>query len=98
LPKGLIRYASEDEIEKKEPFKFTARMKGYTTILAILVGILIGLLFLRNDVEANILRLPGQLFQHKGENISNIYTYKIINKTNNDFNDVHFKLVGIKDH
>jgi cytochrome c oxidase accessory protein FixG len=23
LPKGLIRYASEDEIEKKEPFKFT---------------------------------------------------------------------------
>jgi hypothetical protein len=39
LPKGLIRYASEDEIEKKEPFK-TARMKGYTPIiLAILVGI-----------------------------------------------------------
>ena len=92
----MIRYASEDEIEKKEPFKFTARMKGYTAILAILVGILIGLLFLRNDVEANILRLPGQLYQHKGENISNIYTYKIINKTNNDFNDVHFKLVGIK--
>jgi hypothetical protein len=23
IPKGLIRYASEDEIEKKEPFKFT---------------------------------------------------------------------------
>ncbi|TDE02173.1 cytochrome c oxidase accessory protein CcoG [Flavobacterium hiemivividum] len=96
LPKGLIRYASEDEIEKKAPFKFTARMKGYTAMLAILVGILIGLLFLRNDVEATILRLPGQLFQHKGDNISNIYTYKIINKTNNDFKDVHFKLAGIK--
>jgi cytochrome c oxidase accessory protein FixG len=96
LPKGLIRYASEDEIEKKAPFRFTARMKGYTAILAILVGILLGLLFLRNDVEATILRLPGQLFQHKGENISNIYTFKIINKTNNDFNDIHFKLVGIK--
>jgi hypothetical protein len=37
----LIRYASEDEIEKKEPFK-TARMKGYTAIiLAILVGIIV---------------------------------------------------------
>src|SRR6478736_8703426 len=35
LPKGLIRYASEDEIEKKEPFKFTARMKGYTAVLVI---------------------------------------------------------------
>ncbi|MCW2119546.1 cytochrome c oxidase accessory protein CcoG [Flavobacterium sp. 7A] len=96
LPKGLIRYASEDEIEKKAPFKFTARMKGYTAILGILIGVLVGLLFLRNDVEATILRLPGQLFQHKGENISNIYTFKIINKTNNDFKDVHFELVGIK--
>jgi cytochrome c oxidase accessory protein FixG len=96
LPKGLIRYASEDEIEKKAKFKFTTRMKGYTAVLAILIGILSGLLFLRNDVETTILRLPGQLFQHKGDNISNVYTFKIINKTNNDFKDIHFKLVGIK--
>jgi cytochrome c oxidase accessory protein FixG len=96
LPKGLIRYASEDEIEKKSKFQFTSRMKGYSAVLAILTGILIGLLFLRNDVEASILRLPGQLFQHKGDNISNIYTFKIINKTNSDFNAVHFKLVGIQ--
>ncbi len=96
LPKGLIRYASEDEIEKNTKFQFTARMKGYTALLVILIAILIGLLFLRNDVEASILRLPGQLFQHKGDNISNIYTFKIINKTNDDFNEVHFKLVGIK--
>jgi cytochrome c oxidase accessory protein FixG len=95
LPKGLIRYASEDEIEKKVKFKFTPRMKGYSAVLFILTGILIGLLFLRSDVEASILRLPGQLFQHKGENISNIYTFKIINKTNNDFDNIHFKLVGI---
>ncbi|PZX94810.1 cytochrome c oxidase accessory protein CcoG [Flavobacterium aquariorum] len=96
LPLGLIRYASEDEIETKAKFKFTARMKGYTAILVILVGVLTGLLFLRTEVEATILRLPGQLFQHKGDNISNIYTFKIINKTNHDINDLHFKLVGIK--
>ena len=96
LPRGLIRYASEEEIEKNTKFKVTPRMKGYSAVLFILTGILIGLLFLRTDVEATILRLPGQLFQHKGENISNIYTFKIINKTNNDFSDVHFKLVGIK--
>jgi cytochrome c oxidase accessory protein FixG len=96
LPKGLIRYASEDEIEKNSTFKFTARMKGYSAVLFILVGILIGLLFLRTDVETVILRLPGQLYQHKGDNISNIYTFKIINKTNNNFNAIHFKLVGIK--
>jgi len=96
LPKGLIRYASEDEIEKKSKFQFTARMKGYTAVLVILIGILTGLLFLRTDVEASILRLPGQLFQHKGDNISNVYTFKIINKTNDEFKDIHFKLVGIK--
>lgn len=96
LPKGLIRYASEDEIEKGAKFKFTTRMKGYTAVLAILMSVLIGLLFLRTEVEATILRLPGQLFQHKGENISNIYTYKIINKTNEDFKNIHFKLKNIQ--
>jgi cytochrome c oxidase accessory protein FixG len=96
LPKGLIRYASEDEIEKNSKFKFTARMKGYSAVLFILIGILVGLLFLRTEVEAVFLRLPGQLFQHKGDNISNVYTFKVINKTNKDFNAIHFKLVGIK--
>ncbi|WP_396173567.1 cytochrome c oxidase accessory protein CcoG [Flavobacterium sp.] len=96
LPKGLIRYASEDKIVKKEKFQFTTRMKGYTAVLVILIGVLVGMLFLRNDVEATILRLPGQLFEHKGENISNVYTYKIINKTTKEFNEVTFKLVDPK--
>jgi len=95
-PKGLIRYASEDEIEKQEPFRFTARMKGYTSVLLILMGILTGLLFLRNEVETDILRLPGQLYQHKGDAISNIYTYKIVNKTVHDFDDIHFVLLSQK--
>lgn len=96
FPKGLIRYASEDEIEKKEPFKFTARMKGYTAVLVILLGIFTGMLFLRNDIEASVLRLPGQLFEHKGEKISNVYTYKIVNKTVKDYDNVHFKLISHK--
>jgi cytochrome c oxidase accessory protein FixG len=96
LPKGLIRYASENEIVKNEPFVFTNRMKGYAAILAILTGVFIGMLFLRNEVEATILRLPGQLFQHKGDKISNVYTYKIVNKTSIDFDKVHFELVSPK--
>jgi cytochrome c oxidase accessory protein FixG len=96
LPKGLIRYASEDEIAKKEKFVFSTRMKGYASVLVILIGVFIGMLFLRNDVEATILHLPGQLFQHKGEKLSNVYTFKVVNKTQNDFNDVYFKLVSPK--
>jgi len=97
LPKGLIRYASEDNIEKKAPFKFTPRMKGYTAVLAILIGLLTGMLFLRNDVEATILRLPGQLYEHKDNNIiSNVFTYKLVNKTSADIEDVSFKLMSHK--
>jgi len=93
LPKGLIRYASEENIENKTPFKLTARMKGYIAVLAILTGLLTGMLFLRNDVEATILRLPGQLYEHKGENIiSNVFTFKVINKTSKAIEDVSFKL------
>ncbi|WP_347069368.1 cytochrome c oxidase accessory protein CcoG [Flavobacterium sp. WV_118_3] len=96
LPKGLIRYASEDEIVKKEKFVFTARMKGYVSVLIILTGVFVGMLFLRNEVEATVLRLPGQLYERKGDNISNVFTYKIVNKTVKDFNKVHFKLVDPK--
>lgn len=97
LPKGLIRYASEDNIEKKAKFKFTPRLKGYTAVLVILIGLLIGMLFLRNDLEANILRLPGQLYEHKeGNIISNVYTFKLVNKTTEDVDDVSFKLLSHK--
>ena len=95
LPTGLIRYASEDEIERKEPFKFTARIIAYIAVLTILIGVLIGMLFLRNDVEARVLRLPGQLYEHKDNNIiSNVFTYKLINKTTEDINNVTFKLLS----
>jgi len=93
LPKGLIRYASEENIEKKKNFQFSNRLKGYTAVLIILIGVLTGMLFLRNDVEARILRLPGQLYEHKGENIiSNVFTYKLINKTTKEIENVSFKL------
>ena len=96
-PKGLIRYASEDNIEKKTKFTFTPRLKGYSAVLFILTGVLVGMLFLRNDLEANILRLPGQLYERKeGNIISNVYTFKLINKTTKEVPDVSFKLISHK--
>ncbi|HLW33637.1 MAG TPA: cytochrome c oxidase accessory protein CcoG [Aequorivita sp.] len=97
LPLGLIRYASEENIEKKAKFTFTPRLKGYTAVLVILIGMLSGLLFLRSDVEANILRLPGQLYEHKDDNIiSNVFTYKLFNKTTKDIQNLNFKLKSPK--
>lgn len=95
LPKGLIRYASEENIIKKAKFKFTPRLKGYTAVLVILTGVLAGMLSLRNDLEANILRLPGQLYERReGNVISNVFTYKLLNKTTTDIADVHFELLS----
>lgn len=92
--KGLIRYASEDDIEKKEKFKFNARLIAYSVILTILVGVLLTMLFLRTDVEATILRLPGQTFQSTETSIKNIYTVKFINKTTEDINNVSIELIS----
>ena len=97
LPKGLIRYASEENIEKKVAFRLTNRMKGYIAVLSILIGLLTGMLFIRNDIEATILRLPGQLYEHKNNNIiSNVFTYKLVNKTTHDIEHISLKLMTHK--
>jgi len=93
---GLIRYASEDNIEKKEKLKFNARLIAYTVILTVLVGVLIAMLFLRNDVEATILKLPGQTFQTTNTSVKNIYTIKLINKTTENIDAITVKLISHK--
>jgi hypothetical protein len=92
--RGLIRYASEDDIEKKGKFKFNARLIAYSALLTILVGVLVAMLFLRNDVEATILRLPGQIFQTTITTVKNVYTFKLINKTNENIEDIDIKLIS----
>jgi polyferredoxin len=53
--------------------------------LAVLVAVVVTLLATRTEVEAIILRTPGMLYQQNDDgSISNLYSYKIINKTNFD--------------
>jgi hypothetical protein len=52
---------------------------------------------IRNDVEANILRLRGQIYEQKeGGRISNVFTYKLINKTTEAIPDVQFRMRKVK--
>lgn len=83
LPKGLIRYATEDEIESEKPFKFTGRMKAYTAVLLLLVGFLGFLLYNRGDMEAKFIKPAGSTFFVRDGRISNTYNYTLLNKTNN---------------
>jgi cytochrome c oxidase accessory protein FixG len=82
LPTGLIRYASESNIAKKRPWHTTWRMKAYSFVMVLLLGILVWLLSTRTDVSVTILRTPGQLYQQQpGNQMSNLYNYKLLNKT-----------------
>lgn len=81
-PKGLIRYASVKEIADGEKFKVTPRMIAYSALLIGLFIFLVVLIFGRSDLESTILRTPGMLYQEQEDGrISNLYNFKIINKT-----------------
>ena len=95
-PRGLIRYDSLRGIEKKEKFRFTPRMAGYTTVLVLILSILSYLLITRSDFSINVLRTPGLLFQEQPDNkYSNIYDLNIINKTFNPA-PIELKLKNVK--
>ncbi len=103
LPKGLIRYTSEEQIQTRQPFKLSARAKAYSILLIGLIGVIVVLLASRTSVEFNVLRTPGMLYQKNEDGtISNLYNYKVINKTNRAMTlnfvlenaDFKLKLVG----
>lgn len=95
LPKGLIRYASEDEIEKGEKFRFDGRMKAYTFVLLALVGFLGYLLADRASIEAKFIKPAGSSYYIREGKISNTYNYTLINKTN-ESKTVSIKVISPK--
>lgn len=84
LPKGLIRYATEDEIEKEVPFKFTSRMKAYTAVLILMVAFLGFLLGNRGSMEAKFIKPAGASYFVRDGKITNTYNYTFLNKSNKD--------------
>ncbi len=91
-PRGLIRYASWNGIERGQPLRFTARMKLYATMLIGLIALFLVLVFTRAEVETMFLRAPGAMFQTMADGrISNLYTVKVVNKTARDL-PVEFRI------
>jgi cytochrome c oxidase accessory protein FixG len=84
-PRGLIRFASLNGIEKGERLKLTPRIIGYCVILGMLGIGLATLLLTRSDVDTALLRAPGGMYQLTQEGkISNLYLLKLTNKTHHD--------------
>jgi len=86
-PKGLIRYASLDEIEGRPTKAMLTRPRVwvYSAILLVaLSGIIYGLASL-NAIELKVLQERAPLFVTLSDgSIQNKYTLKILNKTNED--------------
>lgn len=81
-PRGLVRFASENMITEKKPFRFTLRSKAYTAVLVVLIAVITTLVATRSDVEATLLRTPGLLYQKQDDGrLSNLYQYRVLNKT-----------------
>jgi len=96
LPTGLVRYASESEIAEKKPWRFTTRMKAYSVVLTLLVGVLATLIVMRTDTETTVLRTPGMLFQTRPDGrISNLYALKVVNKSHHEL-PVRLELLNLE--
>lgn len=84
-PRGLIRFASENNIKDRTKFRLTARVIAYSAVLVILLTVLTILVNNRKPIDVTILRAPGMIFQEQPDNkISNLYTMKLTNKTFED--------------
>jgi cytochrome c oxidase accessory protein FixG len=88
-PRGLIRYASLDEIEGRHAPAMLARPRVwvYSTILVLaLAGIFYGLSSLA-PIDLKVLHERAPLFvQLSDGSIQNKYTVKLLNKANDDLN------------
>ena len=86
-PKGLVRYASENGIEFNQPLRYTPRMKLYSGLLIVLIGVLTTLLITRKYIDATIIRSAGILYQEVGkDSLSNLYSIKMVNKSTKNIN------------
>lgn len=94
-PKGLIRYASENNIEGGKKFQWNTRTIAYTALLGLLLviwGLLIGT---RSNFDATIIKQRGTTYQTlEGGMLSNIYEINLTNKTKDSY-EISIALDGV---
>jgi len=95
-PTGLIRYDSANGIETGKKFRITPREIGYSIVLMLLIVVQIILFSNRKEIDVNVLRTPGLLFQEQPDNrITNLYNINLANKTLKEV-PVTLKLKGLE--
>ena len=90
LPTGLVRYATEAEIESGKKIGITSRMVVTTVFLGLLITLLGFLIYNRGSMEAKFIKPAGSTFFVRNGKTINNFTYTFLNKTNEK------KVVSIK--
>lgn len=84
-PRGLVRYASQQQIVNKAKFKLTPRTYLYIGVLTVLIGSFIGLMVTSGDLKMTLLRAPGQTYATTTNgNVTNLYSLSVVNKSTKD--------------
>ncbi len=84
-PRGLVRYASQNQIETGGKFKLTGRAYLYIGVLAAFIGIFVTLLLSSGDLKLTLLRPPGQTYaMTPSGTVTNLYTLNVLNKSDKD--------------
>ncbi len=92
LPTGLIRYASEENIEEGTKFKVSTRAWAYTAVITILMVVFTSFLINRPLLQTSFARTPGADFTETESAYINPYQYILINKTD-DTLKVHLRVI-----
>jgi cytochrome c oxidase accessory protein FixG len=80
-PRGLIRYASHNQILTGKKFRLTGRAWLYIGILSVFVTTFIVLLMSGGDMKTTLLRGQGQTYtMTQSGNVTNLFTLNILNK------------------
>ena len=80
--KGLIKYASEKQMEGKKTNPFRLKLVGYGALTALLILSMFAWMMQRTPIEASVLRDRNALYRVNYEGlVENPYTLTIINKT-----------------
>jgi cytochrome c oxidase accessory protein FixG len=82
LPKGLIKFASYNQISQGFQKHFTTRVKAYIFVLTLLLGICVSLIFTRDSVHVTVTRVHGSVYQELADgSILNLYKIKFANNS-----------------
>ncbi|KIU52958.1 MULTISPECIES: cytochrome c oxidase accessory protein CcoG [Pseudomonas] len=80
-PRGLIGYKSEHTLQGGTTQWMRPRLLGYVTVLVVMIGALVIALQQRPMVSMDVIKDRGLFRENALGQIENIYTLKVINKT-----------------